>query len=402
MDFSRILDKHNMDADMLGSLISTLAKNVPLEQICDEYSIDRETLISILDDLEQAVNGAPQSLTEDEDFVSTRHPIPKGYTGFNDDWNIVEDFENKRGDVKGDSEFSAGDKVIVKEPIGDLKYGQVLTVFSTTKDHIIYKQGRKEIAVPKKNVEKMIVERKKFHIPKNITLSEEELVKKYMKYIREGVEHDAVVSGIAYEYKMIPEEVEDKLASILGDDYYRSEKKNSYSKKNRLYEEENNTDNIERVAEDVFIELTKNSDKYQNAYDTLEDAVSAIISLKNLTQIVGEQGAKTIVDIIRKKFVDVDGKYGNVPDDGNFNTEEYQTYEPALESEVGKDISESVKYVFGIPLMWEKTETCYIAKYYDKPLLESKISHLKQTVPSFIDAKTDDTYTYLFFRKRWG
>jgi len=371
MELLDIQRKWDMDSETFGAIYADILQGKKsLRVIADEYNFDYSDFKEFLDDLELFATHREETFNEgteyfddienasDDTYTMLLNDKDEDYENFDEleDEPLEDELEDEPLEdepledepIQNISDFAPGEKVIVTKPIGDLRYGQVITVLNTARDHITFKQGRKEIAIPKSNVEKLISER---NIRKDIALHEKQFVKRYIKYLKNGYNHNEICESLAREQQTTVEDVENILAHHLDEEgerfiynmatdrvinapiapysdpqgYFERPRKSKdypYRGEEYFYSSTGYTNNpdvrihslnslasdedienaynivlkeqedIEQIADDVFMELIKNSNKYRESYKTLEDAVYAIISVKNLIEKVGKTGAK--------------------------------------------------------------------------------------------------------------
>lgn len=162
-----------------------------------------------------------------------------------------------------------------------------------------------------------------------------------------------------------------------------------------------NDDELEEIADDILVELIKDS-KYKNAYDTLEDAVFAVISLLDLEEKLGEEGALTVAEIIKQKYEAAGSNDEYEMDETDLGFEGDEDFTPAdtaSEFEVDRKVVECVKKLAGSPRQWTMTERHFIARFYDKPFSQSTINEMKSANHRFDKIKEEGDYTLLYFKR---
>ncbi len=356
-----------------------------------------------------------------------------------------------------------GTKVLVMLPdVAPVKIGQVITIDGEIDGYITFTKGKKQYAIPSENVRPLVQES---NIRKEADSFNKSITKQYIRYMNEERDHNSVCQGLSEKYNLTQEDIEYALSETLdeeGSEFYfnmatrRSNEpipyanaisdqgtpgdfKSSYMKYEpsgrRVYNgtidyesedeeeeefikqssykyvprnkpivtEENDfaDEELEEIADEVLVQLIKDS-SYKTAYDTLEDAVFAVISLLNLEEKLGEEGALIVAEIIKQKYEATNGDEDYDMDETDLGFEGDEDFTPAntaSEFEIDRKVVECVKKLAGHPRQWTMTERHFIARFYDKPFSQNIISEMKSLNHRFDKIKEEGDYTLLYFKR---
>ena len=279
----------------------------------------------------------------------------------------------------GTKNFKEGDSVIIVDRNdAGLSLGEVVKVSGVDGNYVLITKGKRTFGIPMRCVKSMVEES---NIKKDSKILNKTMTRKYVDMIKEGKSHKDVLEKIAQSYGMTVLQVEDKINDCLnlaGRDRFRKMNENNINaplpsdlaqesktlnEDEEFPEEAAYNEEYEEIADRVLVYLLRNSEDYKNLYESIDEAVDAVLTFLKLKDKVGTVGTQKIVDIIKDKYTDTmlnSDIDSDIVDDTEVNEIE--------ESRVNRDIVESVKRTFGCPSYWAITKEHFIAGFTDRVL----------------------------------
>lgn len=313
---------------------------------------------------------------------------------------------NKKRTIKesfGAKNFKEGDSVIIVDRNdAGLSLGEVVKVSGVDGNYVLITKGKRTFGIPMRCVKSMVEES---NIKKDSKLLNKTMTRKYVDMIKEGKSHKDVLEKIAQSYGMTVLQVEDKINDCLnlaGRDRFRKmneecgkkEEPKTIKEEDEFPEEAAYNEEYEEIADRVLVYLLRNSEDYKNLYESIDEAVEAVLTFLKLKDKVGTTGTKKIVEIIKDKYTDT---MMNTDIDSDIVDDEAGMDE-IEESRVNRDIVESVKRTFGSPSYWAKTKEHFIAGFTDRVLTSESIDEIGK-LSSFDCLKENNDFSMLYFKK---
>lgn len=393
MSLDEIMKKYRFDADYIADIIYMFANSENerdfVQQFVNKFEIEEDDVFSERDlvtlyqelsdskDVKDMINDIKrqQNIHFERKSRFSRKPVRK--------------FENKQTLKESYGSFKEGDTVIVtdKNDTG-IALGQIITIDKVEGNYVLFTKGGKQYGIPKSCV-KSLNESKK-----NGTSLEKTMTGQYIEMIKEGKSHKAVIEGIARKYGMNIIDTENtinKCLGVAGMNRKRFDESKKIIKENEI-EISEAEEEYEDIADKVLVYMLRNSDDYRKLYTTIDDAVVATLTFLKLSDEIGEEGTKKIVEIIKSKYVDDK----NVYDD--FDEEESEEFEKVEESRVDRNIVECIKKNVGYPVYWGMNKDHFIAGFSDKIFSEESIRNLREhTFFDYISENKD--YSLIYIKK---
>lgn len=302
----------------------------------------------------------------------------------------------------GTKNFKEGDSVIIVDRNdAGLSLGEVVKVSGVDGNYVLITKGKRTFGIPMRCVKSMVEES---NIKKDSKLLNKTMTRKYVDMIKEGKSHKDVLEKIAQSYGMTVLQVEDKINDCLnlaGRDRFRKmdeecgkkEEPKTIKEEEEFPEEAAYNEEYEEIADRVLVYLLRNSEDYKNLYESIDEAVDAVLTFLKLKDKVGTVGTEKIVEIIKDKYTDTMLN----SDDSDFADDETEVNE-IEESRINRDIVESVKRTFGSPSYWATTKEHFIAGFTDRVLTSESLNEIGK-LSSFECLKENSNFSMLYFKK---